>query len=536
MANLSKKIYKIQIARKIVQIIGLILFPGVFILTFSEIRDIYQGIISGNFSFIQMIGKSVEVITVIPITIFLGRFFCGWLCAFGTLNDFLYLISNKVFKLRFRVNETVDTVLKTIKYLILLFIVYFIWTEKSTLFESSSPWDAFAQLPQFSDAISQYTIGSIILLLIIIGSLFIERFFCRYLCPLGAIFTFTSKLRIFDISKKRDKCGKCRICTNNCSMGIPMYESDKIRSGECINCFKCLDVCPRKNTKAEICGENVSPALAACVAIGGLTVLYAGGNALSKTIENTSITQSQKNNITSSLKTNNQSKKYKDGTYIGTGSGYRPRLQVAVTIKDGKISNIEIGSNNETPRFAARPFNIVPSEIIEAQSTDVDGVSGATRSSNGIKEAVEDALSQAEDTSTTVDTNIQNNNETTNNSSTNDTSSVSNNKNTNSNAQTGGNNSTQNSQSQYKDGVYEGTGRGYRPNLQVSVTIQNGKISSVEIGDNNETPRFAERVFENLPSEIVNAQSTDVDGVSGATRSSNGIKAAVEDALSKAKI
>jgi Polyferredoxin len=544
MANLSKKIPKIQIARKIVQIIGLILFPGVFILTFSEIRDIYQGIINGSFNFIQMIGKSVEVITVIPITIFLGRFFCGWLCAFGTLNDFLYLISSKVFKLKFRVNETVDTLLKTLKYLILLLIIYFIWTEKSTLFETSSPWDAFAQLPQVSDAISQYTIGSIILLLIIIGSLFIERFFCRYLCPLGAIFSLTSKLRIFDISKKRDKCGKCRVCTNNCSMGIPMYKSDKIRSGECINCFKCLDVCPRKNTKGEICGENVSPALAACVAIGGLTVLYTGGNTLSKTIENSSISQSQKNNIASSIQTNSQSKKYKDGTYIGTGNGYRSGLQVAVTIKDGKISNIEIGSNNETPRFADRPFNIVPNEIIEAQYTDVDGVSGATRSSNGIKEAVKDALSQAEDTSTTADTNTQtqsssntqSNNEATNNSSTNGVNTVTNNRNFDSNAQTSESNSTLNSQPQYKDGVYEGTGRGYRPNIKVSVTIKNGKISAVEIGDNNETPRFAERALEILPSEIVNAQSTDVDGVSGATRSSNGIKAAVEDALSKAKI
>ncbi|MBL4931658.1 FMN-binding protein [Clostridium paridis] len=530
MANLSKKISKIQIARKIVQVIGLILFPGVFILTFSEIRDIYQGIINGNFSFIQMIGKSAEVITVIPITIFLGRFFCGWLCAFGTLNDFLYLISNKIFKLKFRVDEIVDTVLKTLKYLILLFIIYFIWTEKSTLFEASSPWDAFAQLPQFGDAISQYTIGSIILFLVIIGSLFVERFFCRYLCPLGAIFTLTSKLRIFDISKKRDKCGKCRICTNNCSMGIPMYESDKIRSGECINCFKCLDVCPRKNTKAEICGENVNPALAACVAIGGLTVLYTGGNVLSKTIENSSITQSQKNNIAGSLQTNNKSKKYKDGTYIGTGNGYRSGLQVAVTIKDGKISNIEIGSNNETPRIAERAFENLPSEIVTAQSTDVDGVSGATRSSNGIKEAVEDALSQAEDTNT------QSNNEATNNSLNNEASTVTNNTNNSSNAQTSKNSSTQVSQSQYKDGVYEGIGRGYRPNLQVSVTIQNGKISAIEIGDNNETPRFAERAFQNLPSEIVNAQSTNVDGISGATRSSNGIKAAVEDALSKAKM
>ncbi|WML37013.1 FMN-binding protein [Clostridium sp. OS1-26] len=415
MANLNRKISKIQIIRSVVQLLGLILFPGTFILAFSEIRDIYLAILSGKLNFYQVIPKSVELITIIPITIILGRFFCGWLCAFGTFNDFIYIISTKVFKIKFKVNEKLDSILKSLKYILLLFIIYFIWTKGSTLFETSSPWDAFAQIPNFSDAVSQYTIGLIFLVFILIGATFIERFFCRYLCPLGAVFAVTSKIRIFDILKKKDKCGNCRLCTNNCSMGIQMYKHDKIKSGECINCFKCIDACPRKNTKAEICGEHVSPMLATCVAIGGFTVLYSGTNFASKDIPTASISKNiqrqtvdnlQTNNNVSnssgnsvaaknSSSTNNQQQKYKDGVYTGIGRGYRPNLEVEVTIKDGKIADIQIASNNETPRFAEEPFSIVPNEIIQAQSTKVDGVSGATRSSNGIKQAVEDALSKA---------------------------------------------------------------------------------------------------------------------------------------------
>lgn len=395
MVDVRRKISKIQIARSAVQLLGIIFFPAIFILVFSEIRDIYLAVLEGNFNFYQIVPKAVELITVIPITIILGRFFCGWLCAFGTFNDVIYLVSKKVFKIKFKVNEKLDSMLKSLKYILLLFIVYFIWTKGSKLFETASPWDAFAQMPQFADAISQYTIGLIFLVVILVGAIFIERFFCRYLCPLGAVFAVTSKFRIFDILKKRDKCGNCRLCTNSCSMGIPMYKHDKIKSGECINCFKCIDACPRKNTKAEICGEHVSPMLATCVAIGGFAALYSGTNLVSKNITNTSISQNTQRQVSSNLETNKQNKKYKDGTYIGTGTGYRPGLQVSVTIKNGKIADIQVTSNNETPRFAEQPFAIVPNEIVQAQSTEVDGVSGATRSSNGIKQAVEDALSKA---------------------------------------------------------------------------------------------------------------------------------------------
>ena len=436
--------------------------------------------------------------------------------------------------------------LKSLKYILLLFIVYFIWTKGSKLFETASPWDAFAQMPQFGDAISQYTIGSIFLVVIVVGAIFIERFFCRYLCPLGAVFAVTSKFRIFDILKKRDKCGNCRLCTNSCSMGIPMYKHDKIKSGECINCFKCIDACPRKNTKAEICGEHVSPMLATCVAIGGFTALYSGTNLVSKNITTTSISQNTQRKVSSNLETNKQNKKYKDGTYIGTGTGYRPGLQVSVTIKNGKIADIKIASNNETPRFAEQPFAVVPNEIVQAQSTEVDGVSGATRSSNGIKQAVEDALKQALQADNSTDnSNSQNNNsdldkstnKSTNNNNNNAIDNSSNINNSSNNSVTNKNSSSTNNQQQkYKDGIYTGTGRGYRPNLQVSVTIKNGKIADIQIASNNETPRFAEQPFAVVPNEIVQAQSTEVDGVSGATRSSNGIKQAVEDALSKAKI
>lgn len=89
---------------------------------------------------------------------------------------------------------------------------------------------------------------------------------------------------------------------------------------------------------------------------------------------------------------------------------------------------------------------------------------------------------------------------------------------------------------QYTDGTYEGTASGYSSGLKVQVTISNGKISDVQVVSHNETPGFCERAIETVPAEIVSAQSTNVDTVSGATYTSVGIINAVNSALSNAQV
>lgn len=85
----------------------------------------------------------------------------------------------------------------------------------------------------------------------------------------------------------------------------------------------------------------------------------------------------------------------KDGTWTGTATGYRPGLQVQVTVKDGKINDVKIADNNETPRYLQTPSSRIPSRVVQTQSTKVDTVAGATMSSQGILSAVENALASA---------------------------------------------------------------------------------------------------------------------------------------------
>jgi len=94
-----------------------------YAITFSELKTVYQMIIGGNFDFLQAIPNLIEFIAVMLLTIVMGRWFCGWLCAFGAYNDLIYFISKKIFKGKFKVNEKVDSILKYVKYVVLIFII-----------------------------------------------------------------------------------------------------------------------------------------------------------------------------------------------------------------------------------------------------------------------------------------------------------------------------------------------------------------------------------------------------------------------------
>jgi uncharacterized protein with FMN-binding domain len=570
-----KKIKKIQIARHIVQLIMFILLPGLYTLTFSEVKNVYKMITSGNFHFIRAIPALSEFIIVMLLTVLMGRFFCGWFCAFGTYNDWIHLISKHVFKIKFKVNEKVDSVLKYVKYIILLMLLIVTCTLGSNILEGTSPWDAFAQITDFKTVISTLVIGLILLVLITIGALFVERFFCRYLCPLGAVFSIVSKISILKINKPTENCGKCRACTSVCSMGIPLYKKESVKGGECIECLKCIEICPRKNTAVNIAGEDLNPALASSVAIATFAGVYGITNLTSAVLTKAGI--SSASNITSG--TNVNSTKYKDGTYTGSGTGFRGgTTTISVTIKNGQITNIETVSSEDTPNFYNRASGTVINNIISSQSTSVDTVSGATFSSNGIISAVQDALNQAQGTSGSSNENSQSsgaeNSANQNSSSKADSSNSSSNSNKQSAADTKQdsqdktsedessqatqngetNNGTANSPSstpgnsingssssntnsvKYKDGTYTGTGTGFRRGTtEMSVTIKDGKITKVETVSSQDTPNYYNYAESTITSEIVSAQSTSVDTVSGATFSSRGIIEAVQNALSKSK-
>lgn len=386
-----KKLKLSQFLRLCIQLILFVLLPGLYAMIFSEIKTIYEMIYNGNFNLIQVFSGLLECVTVMFFTIIIGRWFCGWICAFGTYNDLIHHISKKIFKINFKVNEKVDNIFKYAKFIVLLVIIILGWNNKNNVLQGLSPWQAFASLTDPKILFSNMLIGLILLLLITIGAFFIERFFCRYLCPLGAIFFIISKFGITKINKPKEHCGKCRACTNNCSMGLKLYKINTAKGGDCINCLKCAEVCPKRNANVNVFGKKINPQLAGLIAM----VVFLIGTIITNI--SGKLINTYKLNENKSVSKNTNSSKYKDGTYEGSGKGFKGGItKVSVTVKNGEIYDIKTLSQGDTPQYYEKSLNILKPTIISTQTSEVDTVSGATYSSKGIISAVKEALNKAQ--------------------------------------------------------------------------------------------------------------------------------------------
>lgn len=201
---------------------------------------------------------------------------------------------------------------------------------------------------------------------------------------------------------------------------------------------------------------------------------------------------------------------YKDGTYQGSGTGFGGMITVQVTVSGGKITAVDIlSASGETGSYFASAQGVV-SKVLSSQSPNVDAVSGATYSSNGIIQAVQNALSQAgnSDSATPAATPTP--------------------------TPKPAKKPKKDTSVSYKDGVYEGQAEGFDGTVTVKVTIKNGKIKKIS-NTNTDTPEFFNKAWKTIKSNVISRQSTsEIDTVSGATFSSNGILGALSQALSKA--
>lgn len=199
-----------------------------------------------------------------------------------------------------------------------------------------------------------------------------------------------------------------------------------------------------------------------------------------------------------------------DGIYKGSGTGFAGTVSVSVEIKDKSITAITILSTQDDEAFFNRAKGVID-KIIAGQTLDVDVVSGATYSSNGIISAVKNALTGEQDTSTPASASSS------------------------SNQSSPSIETVDDSNQTWKDGTYYGSGTGFNGEVKVKVVIADGQISDISVVSHNDDSSFMGQA-EGLISDIISSQSTNVDAVSGATYSSRGIINAVRAALKQAAV
>lgn len=227
------------------------------------------------------------------------------------------------------------------------------------------------------------------------------------------------------------------------------------------------------------------------------------------------VTDTETENAAEDTQTATGSFELADGVYKGSATGFSGPVTVAVTIMDKKITSIDILSSTDDEAFFNRAKAVID-RIIASQSFDVDVVSGATYSSNGIIGAVKNALTGEKDNGVTGKSKQGSTSESESDSSLAEIAAVQ-------------------DASAYKDGTYYGTGKGFAGTVKVKVDISGGKIASISIVSTKDGDSYVKSAS-SLLDTIVEKQSTNVDTVSGATFSSRGIIAAVRSALSQAAV
>ena len=172
--------------------------------------------------------------------LFFGVFFCGWLCPFGTLQEWLGWVADKLRIPRFKLPQKWQRYAQLSRYLLYgLSTVNIVFSVLNSRFffghsVAVGMWD--------------WANGSV-LILFLIGSLFTDRPFCNYFCMKGASLGVWSVLRPFGIVREKETCIHCGLCNKVCQMNIAVESTEFVRHPNCINCFKCVTVCPKNCIK-----------------------------------------------------------------------------------------------------------------------------------------------------------------------------------------------------------------------------------------------------------------------------------------------
>ena len=488
---------KINWVKVVIQILSLALIPGLFEGEFAAVGNIVSCIYKGNISWESVKYSVWMLVATVPATVLVGRFFCGFFCSFGAVQDLLWLGSHRLRALfpRKRNLKKADRIFRFAKYAVLFYFIIFVWSGVTAV-KTAGPWQVFGQYVSFGHwpgLKPLLSVGGILLLVIFIGSLFVQRFFCRYFCPMGAIYSLISRASFLKIDKPREGCGKCRLCTSKCSMGMDLTKKDRVAGGECISCQKCVSWCPKGNARFRsrygvLIGVGVT-----CVTIMVSQLFIAGNLAREKTADSVKKTAE-----------NDAGGNFQNGIYTGTGEGYRGKVTVTVKVADGKITELVLDDYADDKSYMERAKNRIFQEMISRQNTDVDTVSGATYSSNGLIEAVNKALEneegegkkpeqeESEDKQSFIEAGRFQN---------------------------------------LTDGIYTGSADAFRGDVEVQVTVEKQKVTDISILSYCDTEEYFFRAAPAVIEQMKAEQSLNVDAVSGATYSSNGIIHAVANAL-----
>lgn len=249
-------------------------------LPISALMSVYYFVLTGTIHNVHPAGFFI-FLAIVGISILFGKSFCSWLCPVGfvseMIGDFGEKVWKKLIKRRFKLHRFIDIPLRSLKYLLLAFFAYAILSMSALAlkFFLDGPYNIAADVKMyyFFAKISQTSLIVIGILFLI--SIIIRNFWCRYLCPYGALLGLISFASPNKIKRNPVSCIDCGLCAKACPSFIKVDKVITVRSDECTSCLSCVDACPVADTlevKDIFTKEKVSKKL---IAIGVIALFIA---------------------------------------------------------------------------------------------------------------------------------------------------------------------------------------------------------------------------------------------------------------------
>lgn len=215
---------------------------------FGGVVSIYKFAAFGTF--VQKIHESSFILMLIAflLSIAFGPVICGWVCPFGTFQEWISKIGRRIFGNKFNhfIPAKLDNYLRYIRYIVLALIVYMTATTAKLMFQDIDPYYALFNFWSTEVSLAAFIILAVTILL----SLVIERPWCKYVCPYGAVLGVFNLFRIFKVRRISSSCVNCKACDKACPMNISVSEGKAVLNHQCISCLQCTseNTCPVTDT------------------------------------------------------------------------------------------------------------------------------------------------------------------------------------------------------------------------------------------------------------------------------------------------
>jgi polyferredoxin len=186
-------------------------------------------------------------VAILGVSLVMKKGFCGWICPIGTLSQYVWMAGEKIVGKNFTIEKTTDAILRSLKYILLSLFLLLIGVAMAPnmmlLFFITDYYKVVdVRMMKFFTEMSTLTLW--ILVALVVLSLLYKNFWCRYLCPYGALLGLLSRFSPFKIRRNEEKCIHCHACTRHCPTLIDVEKRDVVKSEECFGCMTCVSRCP----------------------------------------------------------------------------------------------------------------------------------------------------------------------------------------------------------------------------------------------------------------------------------------------------